>query len=168
MLDLTTTEWCDEVVGGDFPAGPHRCEAAARCEIPQVVSVGALDMVNFGEFDTIEDKYKDRNLYHHNPEMTLMRTTKEECIEIGKNLARKWNQAQPNKISVYIPLQGVSMIDAKGQPFYGPEEDAALFSSIKKGLRPEIEVVEMRCHINDQEFALAAAQRLVEMMETSE
>lgn len=168
VLDLTTTEWCDEVVGGDFPAGPHRCEAAARCEIPQVVSVGALDMVNFGEFDTIEDKYKDRNLYHHNPEMTLMRTTKEECIEIGKNLARKWNQAQPDKISVYIPLQGVSMIDAKGQPFYGPEEDAALFSSIKKGLRPEIEVVEMRCHINDQEFALAAAQRLVEMMETSE
>lgn len=168
VLDVTTTEWCDEVVGGDLHAGPHRCEAAARCKIPQVVSVGALDMVNFGEPGTVDDKFKDRNLYPHNPEMTLMRTTKEECIEIGENLAKRWNLAQPDKISVYIPLKGVSMIDAKGQPFYGPEEDAALFDAIKNGLRPEIEVVEMPCHINDREFALAAAHRLVEMMETSE
>ncbi len=168
VLDMTTTEWCDEVVGGELHAGPHRCEAAARCGIPQVVSVGALDMVNLGEPDTVDDRFKDRNLYPHNPEMTLMRTTKEECIEIGKNLAKRWNLAQPDKISVYIPLKGVSMIDAEGQPFYGPEEDAALFDTIKKSLRPEIEVVEMPCHINDRAFALAAAQRLVEMMEISE
>ena len=93
VLDLTTTEWCDELVGGVLNAGPHRSEAASQCRIPQVVSVGALDMVNFGPFDTVPEKFAGRNLYKHNPMVTLMRTTKEENAKIGEKLAEKLNMA---------------------------------------------------------------------------
>ena len=165
VLDLTTTEWCDEVVGGVLNAGPERCEAAAKNRIPQVVSVGALDMVNFGPWDTVPAEFTSRNLYKHNPTVTLMRTTAEELVEIGKNIAEKLNMAS-EKTALYLPLKGVSAIDAEGQPFYGPEEDSVLYATLKANVNTDIvEIVEMDCNINDQAFAEAAAQKLIEYME---
>lgn len=164
VLDLTTTEWCDEVAGGVLSAGPNRCEAAIRCKVPQVVSVGALDMVNFGPMDTVPEKYKGRNLYKHNPTVTLMRTTKEENIEIGKHLAEKWNKAETD-MEILLPLKGVSMIDAEGQPFDGPEERAALYHTLESGIdNPHVKITKFDCNINDKEFAVAAAQKLIDLM----
>ena len=164
VLDLTTTEWCDEVVGGVLAAGPTRCEAAIRNKIPQVVSVGALDMVNFGPWDTVPKEFAGRNLYKHNPTVTLMRTSKEENIAIGKRLAEKWNQAAAD-MEVLLPLKGVSMIDAAGQPFDGPEERAALYETLKKGItNPHVKIVEMDNNINDKDFALTAAKKLLALM----
>ena len=165
VLDITTTEWCDEVAGGVLAAGPNRCGAAIENQIPQVVSVGALDMVNFGPIDTVPEKYAHRNLYKHNPTVTLMRTTVEENIEIANRLSEKWNQAK-SKMALMLPLKGVSMIDGEGQPFNGPEEDQALFDTLKTNLTNEnVEIVERDMNINDPEFALEAAKRLVELME---
>lgn len=166
VLDLTTTEWCDQIVGGVLAAGSERCEAAPKNKVPQVVSVGALDMVNFGPYDTVPEKFKNRNLYKHNPTVTLMRTTKDENIQIGQTIADKLNMAT-NKTSLFIPLKGVSAIDAEGQPFYGPEEDNILFETLKdKVNRDKIEVIEMNNNINDKEFAEAAAQKLIDYMES--
>lgn len=165
ILDLTTTEWCDEVVGGVLAAGPNRCEAAAKNKIPQVVSTGALDMVNFGPYDTVPAQFADRNLYKHNPTVTLMRTTVEENIQIANRLVEKLNMAT-EKTTLILPLKGVSMIDAEGQPFYGPEEDKALYETLKNGVNKEIvEIIEMDNNINDPEFAEAAAQKLIDYME---
>ena len=166
VLDLTTTEWCDQIVGGVLAAGSERCEAAAKNKVPQVVSVGALDMVNFGPYDTVPEQFKNRNLYKHNPTVTLMRTTKEENIKIGQTIADKLNMAT-NKTSLFIPLKGVSAIDAEGQPFYGPEEDNILFETLKDNVnRDKIDVIEMNNNINDKEFAEAAAQKLIDYMES--
>ena len=164
VLDLTTTEWCDEVVGGVLAGGPHRCEAAARRGVPQVVSVGALDMVNFGPFEMVPEKFSGRNLYKHNPTVTLMRTTVTENVKIGNQIAEKLNMAI-GETALFLPLKGVSGIDGEGQPFYGPEEDAALFKTLKDGINnSNVEIVELNYNINDQEFAEAAARRLVELM----
>ena len=108
-------------------------------------------------------KYKDRNLYKHNPSVTLMRTTVEENIRLGKKIAEKLNMAKGNTV-LLLPLKGVSMIDAEGQPFYGPEEDRALFDSIKANLNDTVKVIEMDNNINDDAFALAAANALLEML----
>ena len=159
VLDITTTEWCDELVGGVLTAGPQRLEAAGKMGIPQVVSVGALDMVNFGPPDTVPVKFSNRRFYQHNPTVTLMRTTKEECAELGKIIADKLNAAQGPTI-VMLPLKGVSMIDAEGKAFYDPEADATLFATLKENLRPGIHVVELDNNINDPEFSLALAQAL--------
>lgn len=168
VLDLTTTEWCDEVVGGVLNAGPHRLEAAALNHIPQVVSVGAVDMVNFGPFDTVPPQFKSRNLYRHNPTVTLMRTTVEENKEIGRRIAEKLNMATENT-ALFLPLKGVSMIDAEGQPFYGPDEDAALFDTLKNSVNKNVvEIIEMDTAINDVEFAEAAAQKLIDFMQKGE
>jgi len=165
VLDLTTTEWCDEIVGGVLAAGPERCEAAIKAGIPQVVSVGACDMVNFGPMDTVPAEFKNRNLYKHNPTVTLMRTTAEENAKIGEALASKWNQASVD-MEVLLPLKGVSMIDAEGQAFDGPEERKQLFASIKAGINnPHVTIKEMDNNINDEAFALAAAKKLIELME---
>lgn len=165
VLDLTTTEWCDEVVGGVLAAGEHRCEAAVRQNVPQVVSVGALDMVNFGPRDTVPEEFLGRNLYQHNPTVTLMRTTAEENRAIGERLVSKWNETK-RKMTVLLPKKGVSMIDAEGQAFYGPEEDAVLFDTLRQGLtNPLVEIVEMDNNINDEAFAVAAAKKLIELME---
>ncbi|WFD11856.1 Tm-1-like ATP-binding domain-containing protein [Tepidibacter hydrothermalis] len=165
VLDLTTTEWADEIIGGVLNAGPHRLEAASKQNIPQVVSVGALDMCNFGSFETVPEKFMGRNLYKHNPTVTLMRTNKEENEVIGTKLAEKLNLAK-EKIALFIPLKGVSSIDVEGQPFYGPEEDKVLFDRLRNGVNKNIiEMVEMNCAINDVEFAEAAAQKLIDMME---
>ncbi|MBE3590565.1 MAG: Tm-1-like ATP-binding domain-containing protein [Firmicutes bacterium] len=163
LLDVTTTEWADELVGGVLNAGPHRLEAAGRKGIPQVVSVGALDMVNFGPPETVPEKFRGRRFYPHNPTVTLMRTTPEECAELGRILAEKLNKATgPTK--VFLPLRGVSMIDAEGQPFWDPEADRALFDALRRHLRPDIERVELDLHINDPEFALAMARALESML----
>lgn len=164
VLDITTTEWCDEVVGGILNAGPHRNEAAALTGTPQVVSVGAVDMVNFGEYDSVPEKFAGRNLYKHNPQVTLMRTTVEENIEIGKRLAEKLNMATAETV-VLLPLKGVSMIDAEGQAFYGPEEDKALFDTIKAEVtNDKVTIIEMDVHVNDEAFSIAACDELLALM----
>ena len=165
VLDLTTTEWCDEVVGGVLAAGSDRCEAAAKKQVPQVVSVGALDMVNFGPIETVPKEFSDRNLYKHNPTVTLMRTTVPEVVEIGKKIAEKLNMAS-GKTTLMLPLKGVSGIDAPGQSFYGPEEDKALFDTLRENINPDIvEVLEFDNNINDQIFGESAAQKLIQLME---
>ncbi len=167
VLDLTTTEWCDELFGGVLNAGPKRLEAAGKKGIPQVVSVGAVDMVNFGPFDTVPEVFSERNLYKHNPTVTLMRTTVEENMEIGAKIAEKLNMAKGNT-KLLLPLKGVSMIDAPGQAFYGPDEDEALFDTLKKTINPDVVKVEsLQYHINDQAFAEMAAQTLIDMMENT-
>lgn len=164
VLDLTTTEYCDEVVGGILAAGPDRCGAAIRQKVPQVVSVGACDMVNFGEMDSVPEQFRGRNLYKHNPAVTLMRTTVEENVEIAHRLAEKWNGAR-RKMVLLLPKKGVSMIDAEGQPFDGPEERKTLFETLKKEIRNDnVEIVELDNNINDEHFALTAAKTLLELM----
>ena len=162
VLDVTTTELCDELVGGVLSAGPARLEAAGRAGVPQVVSLGALDMVNFGARDTVPPKFEDRNLYVHNPSVTLMRTTRDECAELGRLIASKLVRAQ-GPVTVFVPLGGVSMIDAEGQPFHDPEANAALFQALREGLAgSQVELVELDHNVNDEEFAVAMADRLDE------
>jgi uncharacterized protein (UPF0261 family) len=167
VADVTTTEWCDELVGGVLSAGPHRLEAAAKAGLPQVVSCGALDMVNFWAVETVPPRFKERTLYKHNANVTLMRTTPQECAELGRIIASKLNRATGPTV-LFIPLQGVSAIDKEGQPFYLPEADAALFESLRRNVRPPAEVVELDMHINDAEFATAMAERLLEMLKAQE
>ena len=152
VLDITTTEWADELVGGVLTAGPTRCDAAARRGIPAILTPGCLDMVNFGEPAGIPDKFKGRRFYHHNAQVTLMRTNVEECTELGRILAWKCN-ASTGPVSVLLPLRGISVISAPGQPFHWPEADAALFGAWKKHLRPGIPVIEYDGNINDPAFA---------------
>lgn len=168
VLDITTTEWCDELVGGLLAAGPNRLEAAGKHKVPQVVSVGALDMVNFGPIDTVPEKFKGRKFYKHNPTVTLMRTTVEENKKLGEIIAEKLNKAEGPTV-LMLPLKGVSMIDAEGQPFYGPEEDKILFDTLRENIdRSKVELIEMDAHINDKEFALTAAKKLLELMENKD
>jgi uncharacterized protein (UPF0261 family) len=158
-LDITTTELADELVGGVLSAGPDRLEMAGSLGIPQVVSLGALDMVNFGPKDTVPAQFADRNLYVHNATVTLMRTTEAECAELGRIIARKLNAAT-GPLTVFIPLGGVSMIDVPGAPFFDAAADAALIRELKAGLRPDVEVVEMATPINDPAFSRAMAERM--------
>ena len=165
VLDLTTTEWCDEIVGGVLSAGNTRCEAAVKNKIPQVVSVGACDMVNFGPMDTVPKAFLSRKLYKHNPTVTLMRTTVEENKAVGTMLSSKWNQAQTD-MTILLPAKGVSMIDGEGQPFEGAEERKALFDAIRAGITNEkVKIVEKDAHINDEEFAVDAAKELIRLMD---
>jgi uncharacterized protein (UPF0261 family) len=164
VLDLTTTEWADEIIGGVLAAGPHRSEAAALHNIPQVVSVGALDMCNFGAYDTVPPKFAGRILYKHNPSVTLMRTVASENVLFGKKLVEKLNMAKAYT-TLMLPLKGVSMIDAEGQPFYSKEADEALFNELRKGVnRNVVKLEEYDLHINDKEFAEKAAQNLIDLM----
>lgn len=163
VLDITTTEWCDELFGGVLNAGPNRLEAAGACGIPQVVSVGALDMVNFGPMDTVPDHYKNRKFYKHNPTVTLMRTTVEENRQLGEVIADKVNRAKSPTV-LMLPLKGVSAIDGEGQPFNGPEEDKMLFDTIRSKLSNHVELIELDNNINDEAFALAAAKKLIELL----
>ncbi|MBV9229914.1 MAG: Tm-1-like ATP-binding domain-containing protein [Chloroflexi bacterium] len=163
VLDITTTELADELGGGVFSAGPDRLEIAGKLGIPQVVSLGALDMVNFGPMDTVPEKYRQRRLYKHNPTVTLMRTTPEECAELGRIIARKLNQAK-GPVALFIPLRGVSMIATEGAAFYDPDADRALIDNLKAGLETNVEVHELDMDINDPRFADAMAQRLDEFI----
>jgi uncharacterized protein (UPF0261 family) len=159
VLDITTTELCDELVGGVFAAGPERLEVAGRKDVPQVVSLGALDMVNFGARDTVPSQFEDRNLYVHNPSVTLMRTTPQECAELGRVIARKLAGAR-GPVALFIPLKGVSAIDIEGGPFYDPAANKALFEALRENLSSNVELHELEHNINDPEFALAMADRL--------
>ena len=164
VLDATTTELCDELVGGVFAAHPERVEVAGAAGVPQVVSLGALDMVNFGALDTVPERFRDRRLHVHNPNVTLMRTSPEECAELGRRLATKLNAAT-GPTALFIPLGGISMIATPGEPFHDAEADEALFGSLREHLADGVEAHELELDINDPQFALAMANRLHEMLE---
>lgn len=166
VLDVTTTELADELVGGVFSAGPDRLKAAAANGTPQVVSLGALDMVNFGAWDTVPEKFRSRRLYKHNASVTLMRTTPEECAELGKRVAERLNKAS-RPISVFLPLQGISMIAREGQPFHDAAADKALFDALRENLDSRIDLREIDTEINDPDFAVAMADRLAELIDGS-
>lgn len=163
VLDITTTEWADELVGGVLSAGPHRLEAAGKKGIPQVVAPGALDMVNFGPPETVPEKFKTRRFYQHNPTVTLMRTTEEENAQLGRIIAEKLNAAK-GPTTFFHPRKGVSAIDREGQPFYDPEADRAFISFLKASLDPSVQLIEMDNHINDEAFAAALAYSLMEKL----
>jgi uncharacterized protein (UPF0261 family) len=160
-LDITTTELADDLVGGVLSAGPDRLQAAGELGIPQVVSLGALDMVNFGPLDTVPPEFRSRNLYKHNPTVTLMRTTPAECAELGRRIARKLSAAS-GPVTLFIPLQGVSLIDTEGQVFWDPEADRALFDALRETLDPGVDVRELDTDVNDPAFARAMADTLHE------
>ncbi|MGO4834176.1 Tm-1-like ATP-binding domain-containing protein, partial [Rhizobiaceae sp. 2RAB30] len=167
VLDATTTELADELVGGVFSAGPDRLTAAGRRGLPQIVSLGALDMVNFGPRDTVPTKFEGRNLYKHNPSITLMRTTPQECAALGKRLAERLSQGTgPRKL--FVPLKGISMIAKQGQVFHDPEADAALIKAIKAHLSDKVELVEYDTDINDPAFAEALVNGLLEAITEKE
>ncbi len=170
VLDVTTTEWADQLCGGVFDAGPTRLDAAGERGIPQVIAPGCLDMVNFGGEDTIPAKYredKDRRFYVWNPQVTLMRTTPQENAELGRILAEKAN-ASKGPVQVFLPLRGVSILDSvtdEGpQLFWWPEADQALFDGIKRHIRKDIPVHELDVNVNDPQFASATAGALLEMV----
>jgi uncharacterized protein (UPF0261 family) len=162
VLDVTTTEWADELVGGVMSAGPYRLEAAARTGTPAVIAPGCLDMVNFWEPEALPAPMRSRRLYQHNAKQTLVRTTPEENVRLGEIIAGKLN-ASTGPVAVYLPLRGLSVISAEGKPFHWPEADRALFDTLKSRLRPDIPCREMDCHINDAPFAEAMAEHLLAM-----
>jgi uncharacterized protein (UPF0261 family) len=162
-LDVTATELADELVGGVLPAHPHRLEVAGSLGIPQVVSLGALDMVNFGPMETVPERFLERHLYVHNATITLMRTTPDECRELGRRIGRKLAGAK-GPTALYVPLKGVSTIATEGGPFYDPEADAALLEGLRETLTENVEVHELGLDVNDERFALAMADRLHEMV----
>jgi len=160
VLDITTTELADELVGGVLSAGPERLEAAGAAGIPQVVAPGALDMVNFGPPDTVPARFGGRRFYQHNPTVTLMRTTPEENAALGRIVAEKLNRAR-GPVTFLLPLRGVSAIDREGQPFYDPEADAAFRAALKAHLQPHVTLRELDAHLNDPQFAQACAEALL-------
>jgi len=163
VLDITTTEWADELEGGFITAGPNRLEAAAKQGVPAIVAPGCLDMVNFYGPDSVPERFKGRTFYSHNPQVTLMRTTPDECARLGEIIARKLN-ASAGPVSVLIPRRAISIISAPGQKFHDPAADKALFEALKSALRPGIEWMEMDCAINDRSFAEACANTLLKNM----
>lgn len=164
VLDVTTTEWADELVGGVLSAGPTRLEAAARRGVPAVLAPGCLDMVNFRERASVPQRFADRLFYQHNPQVTLMRTTAQECAELGRILAEKANLSV-GPVSVMVPTKAISVISAPGQAFHDPVADAALFRAIKDNLRADIPLREFHWGINDREFATACALELLRLIE---
>ncbi len=162
VLDITTTELADELVGGVLTAGPDRLNATARAGIPAVVGPGCLDMVNFGEPASVPEKYEGRKFYHHNPQVTLMRTTADECAQLGKILVEKTN-AYSAPTAILLPTRAISVISAAGQPFHDAAADQALFGAIQSGSKHP--VIEMDVEINDPAFARACAEKLMEMLE---
>jgi uncharacterized protein (UPF0261 family) len=163
VLDITTTEWADELVGGVLTAGPHRLEAAARTGTPAIVVPGCLDMVNFGARDTVPAQFEVRRFHVHNPQVTLMRTSPEECAGLGRIVAEKVN-ASTGPVCVLVPTRAISVISAPGQPFHDPAADAALFEALRRHLDPAIPLVEIDAAINDEVFAEACASRLIELI----
>jgi uncharacterized protein (UPF0261 family) len=163
VLDITTTEWADEICGGVLSAGPERLDAAALTGVPQVVVPGCIDMCNFWAPSTIPEKYKDRIFYEWNPNVTLMRTTPEELAQMGKIFAEKLNKAKA-PVAVLIPLKGVSQIDLEGKIFYWPEALQAFIDNLKAGLRTDIPIIEMDTHINDPAFSSKVAETLLAML----
>lgn len=163
VLDITTTEWADELCGGIFSAGENRLDAPGRAGIPHLIVPGCVDMINFGPRDTVPEKYKDRLFYEWNPSVTLMRTNTEENAKMGEIFAQKANVSK-GRVAFLFPLKGVSMLDSEGEPFWWPEADQAMFDAIKKNVKPGIQVAELDCNINDEEFSQKAVQMLMELV----
>jgi uncharacterized protein (UPF0261 family) len=163
VFDVTTTEWADELAGGTLSAGAGRLDAAGKAGLPAIVSPGCMDMVNFGEVESVPAKYEGRNFYFHNPQVTLMRTTPDECARLGKILAEKVN-AYTAPVTVLLPTKGISIISAEGQSFYDPEADEALFKAIRENLDDKVELIEVDAKINDPEFSSACAEALLRNM----
>src|SRR5690242_144111 len=161
VLDITTTELADDLVGGVLSAGPERLTAAGAGGVPQVVSLGALDMVNFGSRESVPARFAGRNLYVHNPTVTLMRTTAQECAELGRRVGAKLSAAT-GPVALFVPLRGVSAISVEGGPFFDAEADAALLAGLRETLDPSVEVHEVDADVNDPAFAVAMAARLDE------
>lgn len=167
VLDITTTEWADELVGGVLAAGPRRLGAAAAHGVPAVVVPGCMDMVNFWAPATVPPRFAGRKFHSHNPNVTLMRTNVYENRELGRILAEKLNRST-GPVTVLLPLKGLSMIDSPGGPFWWPEADTALFDALKSGLRSDIPVIELDCNINEPAFAERCAHCLLENMRRTE
>ncbi|KAI1077712.1 hypothetical protein F5B20DRAFT_551115 [Whalleya microplaca] len=170
ILDLTTTELADELVGGVFSAGESRLTAAAKAGLPQIISVGALDMVNFGPKETVPMKFQGRKLFEHNPSVTLMRTNDGECQELGRRLASrlKRNCTKPELTEVWLPQKGISAIAVEGQAFHDKAADEALFNAITNELNgSDIKVVEVDFDINEKKWSDGVAQRLKELVKQS-
>lgn len=167
VLDITTTEWADELVGGIMPGGPNRLRAAAVHGIPAVVAPGCLDMVNFGQHSSVPDRFLARKLYQHNPQITLMRTTAEECTELGGRIAAQLNLSV-GPVHVLFPLRAISVISAKGQPFHDPAADEALLASLSQSLRDDIALEVIDCEINDELFAERSARLLMQLINQSD
>jgi len=163
VLDITTTEWADELVGGFLTAGPTRLEAAARRGVPAIVVPGCLDMVNFHAPDTVPSQFTARTFYRHNPQTTLMRTTPDECAQLGRILAEKVNLST-GPVTVLLPKKAISVISAAGQPFHDRAADSALFNAIKTYLRKDIPIIELDTTINDPSFADACAHTLLALV----
>ncbi|MGN6413629.1 Tm-1-like ATP-binding domain-containing protein [Flexivirga sp.] len=159
VLDLTTTELADDLVGGVLSAGPHRLEAAGAAGIPQVVSLGALDMVNFGPRELVPERFDDRTFVVHNPTVTLMRTTPEENAELGRRIGAKLAAAK-GPTTLLLPLRGLSGIDIEGGPFRDSAADTALFDAVRTAAGDAVEVAEIDQHLNDEGFGREAARRL--------
>ncbi len=166
VLDITTTEVADEIVGGVFPAGPNRFDALIRQRVPLVLSLGALDMVNFGGIDTVPERFRDRNLHVHNAQVTLMRTTADENRLFARWIADKLNRSD-YPLAILIPLRGLSMLDAEGQPFYDPQADAALFEELESRIEQSEQrrIVRLPYHINDSEFSQALVEEFESLVE---
>lgn len=167
VLDITTTEIADYICGGILSAGPSRLSAAAEMGIPQIVSVGACDCVNFGPRDSVPEKFRERVLVQHNPDVTLMRANADECVEIGKFIAGRLKEkaTQKEMVKVCLPRKGTSMLGVEGGKFYDIEADKMLFESIKDGLDGSgIEVLEKDCAVNDEEFAQFLADQLIRLI----
>lgn len=167
VADVTTTELADDLVGGVCSAGPERLRAAAIAGIPQVVSVGALDMVNFGPRATVPDRFSDRTLYAHNPEVTLMRTTAGECAELGRRIAVKCNAAR-GPVTVFLPTGGFSALSVAGQPFHDPAADGALLDALRSGLDPGVDCRTVDTDINAPDLAAEMAECLHRYLSWSE
>ncbi|MGP4098599.1 Tm-1-like ATP-binding domain-containing protein [Nonomuraea sp. KM90] len=165
VLDLTTTELADELVGGVLSAGPDRLTAAGAAGVPQVVSLGAVDMVNFGPMDTVPERFRDRLLLVHNPTVTLMRTTPAENAELGRTIGAKL-AAATGPVALFVPRGGVSAVDVEGGPFHDPAADAACFEAVLRAVAgSDVQVVESEDDINRPRFAVAAADRLHELIQ---
>jgi uncharacterized protein (UPF0261 family) len=162
-LDLTTTELADHVCGGVLSAGPERLLAAAEAGVPTVLAPGCVDMCNFWAVETVPEKYKDRNLYQWNPNVTLMRTTPAENTAIGEMIARAAN-ASTGPVAIVLPLRGVSQLDSPGGAFWDPAADGACYEAIRRNVRPGIPVVELDANINDPAFADKAVDLLLHML----
>ena len=163
VLDITTTEWADEITGGVLPGGPNRYDVVSQKGIPQVVVPGCVDMANFWARETVPKKYNDRHFYQWASNVTLMRTTPEENAKIGRILAEKANKSS-GPVAFFLPLKGVSMLDAPDKEFWWLEANRALFDAIKGNLESEIPVYELDYNINDDEFADAVANKMLDFL----
>ena len=161
ILDLTTTEWADEVVGGVLAAGPTRMDAMTAAKVPAVVAPGCVDMVNFGARETVPEQFEGRTFYIHNPQVTLMRTNAEECSKIGRIIAEKAN-ANPAPVAILNPLKAISEINGIGKPFHDAAADKALFNAIRENAT--VEIINLDLEINDPEFAQTCAEKLLDLM----